>query len=81
MFRRALEAAAVTLLGALAGYWIEWLLPTRIRHAEAYRVVVLERAIWWAGIAALGYFAWRFWEIVRHTPPASGDEDQTIQER
>ena len=53
--RRAVEAASVTLLGALTGYWLEVFLPSRVRTPQAYTVAILERACWWAIAAALVY--------------------------
>ena len=63
--RCAVEAGAVTLLGALAGYWLELFVPDRIHTVEAHRVAILEQSVWGAALAAMSYVALRIWEASR----------------
>jgi|GEM_PF-6947803 len=64
---RVLEAATVTLLGAMAGCWLELLAPAHLHGSET--VGTLLGAIWWAGIAGAGYLSCRAWGAFRRRPP------------
>lgn len=68
---RAVEAAAVVLLGAIAGYFFTWL-DADLRRPEAQRAFELQTSLYGAVLAASGYAFVRIatWkELLLNDPP------------